>query len=506
MFPTLKKFLRTILIFILIFAWIFSGWPQIWKNPPFPPAIQEARASTTITNSPSSNTGSAWTNPTNAYADDSSYANITAGNPSGSNVWGNYGFSLSGSTITQVRVRYDAWSVGVSGQSVTRQATSDLSNTGGFTTSPLFSKINDSSDSTMIVGTTNAGGRVTFGFTAFAVPTNSTIQSIAIHYRHRSTTTSNAYAHGAAIKVGSTYYSMKDTAGWDTGHTTGVASGSAIEDHIYTGTTDPSTGAAWTVSAVNALTEFGVASTDFNPDANFYQVDITVNYTEIDDQIKVDVSWNGGSNWSSTQNTTMTSAEATTWYDVTGATSWTPANLVDGQLQVRALAQSVNSAEVVRLDWLPVEVTYTPPGPSITTPSSVQMPNYTLGGVGYAERNFEDVSALVQVTAYAGFTVTVSSTNLGPNPNNTILNSSVKLKTDGTASSNPTKITNCTGFSGITETASGEYSLDSARTIVTTSSGSGTCDIYPTIRVYISNSGTYVEQDSGTLTFTVTSP
>ena len=35
--------------------------------------------------------------------------------------------------------------------------------------------------------------------------------------------------------------------------------------------------------------------------------------------------------------------------------------LADGQLQVRALAQSVNNAEVVRLDWLPVEVTYSVP-------------------------------------------------------------------------------------------------------------------------------------------------
>ncbi len=77
-----------------------------------------------------------------------------------------------------------------------------------------------------------------------------------------------------------------------------------------------------------------------------------------DDQIKVDVSWNGGTNWSSTQNTTLTSTEATYWYDVTAATTWTPANLANGQLQVRALAQSVNTAEIVNLDWLPVEVTY----------------------------------------------------------------------------------------------------------------------------------------------------
>lgn len=32
------------LIIFLIFSWVFSGWPQIWQNPPFPPKIQEAQA------------------------------------------------------------------------------------------------------------------------------------------------------------------------------------------------------------------------------------------------------------------------------------------------------------------------------------------------------------------------------------------------------------------------------------------------------------------------------
>lgn len=40
MFPSLKKFLKIILIFLLVFAWVFSGWPQIWQNPPIPPEIQ----------------------------------------------------------------------------------------------------------------------------------------------------------------------------------------------------------------------------------------------------------------------------------------------------------------------------------------------------------------------------------------------------------------------------------------------------------------------------------
>jgi hypothetical protein len=216
-------------------------------------------------------------------------------------------------------------------------------------------------------------------------------------------------------------------------------------------------------------------------------------------------------------NTPALQGTFSTGVNFSGLVSWTtrngsaisvPAGLRASSTIVRfrltnnlATGSSTSAAVTLRQDTITLTITYTLPS-SITAPSSVQMPDYTLGGAGYSERNFSDVSALVQVTAGAGFTVTVSSTNL-TGTNNTISNTNVKLKTDGAAGANPTQILNCGGYSGIAETASGEYSLDTAQTIVTTSSGSGTCDIYPTIRVYISNISSYVEQDTGTLTFTV---
>ena len=71
----------------------------------FAPNVVYAAAGT---NSPTTNTGSSWTNPTQAYTDGGTAATITSAKPSGNNVWGTYGFSLTGYTITQVRVRYDA--------------------------------------------------------------------------------------------------------------------------------------------------------------------------------------------------------------------------------------------------------------------------------------------------------------------------------------------------------------------------------------------------------------
>lgn len=41
---TAVRIFRSIFVFVLAFGWIFSGWPQIWQNPPFPPKIQEAKA------------------------------------------------------------------------------------------------------------------------------------------------------------------------------------------------------------------------------------------------------------------------------------------------------------------------------------------------------------------------------------------------------------------------------------------------------------------------------
>jgi len=35
---------RFLLVFVIISGWMFSGWPQIWQNPPFPPKIQKAQA------------------------------------------------------------------------------------------------------------------------------------------------------------------------------------------------------------------------------------------------------------------------------------------------------------------------------------------------------------------------------------------------------------------------------------------------------------------------------
>ncbi|MBN1643533.1 MAG: hypothetical protein JW856_01745 [Dehalococcoidales bacterium] len=507
-----------------------SGNTGYWTNPgnayssnnqytTFAPIISQA------TNNPSSNTGTAWTNPANAYTDGSGYASITSGTPSGSNSWGDYGFSLTGNDITQVRVRYDAWSAGGSA-TTSKNPTANTNGTAPWT-NPANAYASDGSYATAGPSntvTTNAptanSGAWTSPANAYADDTNYASDGTNNHthiysaygFSVSGTVTSvrvnvlgycsgnddiklELSANGGSswlatsstvnLGTGSPADNWIDCTGWTTwtsaninsnqiqARVTHVKSGGAdtvyldylpIEvttsiftnkDQIYTtfGITDPATsspitkveigyeafatatqqldfytsangGSSWSsvhtsgnlatsdpgsytyidVTADQTWTWALLNDTNFQlkvitrllsgaPTFNLDALVVRVTYTEFGDEIRVDVSWNNGGNWSSTQNTVLTSSETTTWYDVTSATTWTPANLANGQLLVRALAyRNGTVAEEVRLDWLTVEVNY-------TTDSSTFYHTYSTYGIdltGYLISKVE-----VGVEAYA---------------------------------------------------------------------------------------------------------
>ncbi|MEK7566151.1 MAG: hypothetical protein AAB494_00560, partial [Patescibacteria group bacterium] len=72
-----NKFGKFFLVFLLIFAWIFSGWPQISN---FPPQLQQVRAATGGPSFPTSGVNdssigtTAWTAPGNVTASDNTRA------------------------------------------------------------------------------------------------------------------------------------------------------------------------------------------------------------------------------------------------------------------------------------------------------------------------------------------------------------------------------------------------------------------------------------------------
>jgi hypothetical protein len=129
-------------------------------------------------------------------------------------------------------------------------------------------------DSDFITGTTNTGtDYALFTFPAFSVPVGSPINYLRIYYR------ANEYSSGtnnirAAIKAGGTVYSTTDS---------GKNPGTSFTTYSYTFNTNPKTGSAWTVNDINgiganALQQFGVSSTDLNPNIQVSMVYAVVNY------------------------------------------------------------------------------------------------------------------------------------------------------------------------------------------------------------------------------------
>jgi len=157
----------------------------------------------------------------------------------------------------------------------------------------------------------------------------------------------------SAIKVGGTLYGATDP---------GVNTTASFTTYSYAFTNNPKTDSAWTVADINGtganpLQEIGVYTNNTTPNVSVSGLYAVVNYTGYN-QIRVDVSWDGGISWSSKQTTTLTGSEVTYWYDVTSATTWTPAKLDNANFRVRVDAYTVGIASEVRLDWIPVEVNY----------------------------------------------------------------------------------------------------------------------------------------------------
>ncbi len=119
-----RRTLKISAVFVIVFAWIFSGWPQVWQNPEFPPKIEKVMASTTgqvyptlgetIAESPwLDNT---WTTPTNIYSDNTATAHVTAASYDANDqtyVLKATGFDFSSipdnSTIDGVTIRMNSW-------------------------------------------------------------------------------------------------------------------------------------------------------------------------------------------------------------------------------------------------------------------------------------------------------------------------------------------------------------------------------------------------------------
>jgi hypothetical protein len=333
----------------------------------------------TATNSPSTSTGG-WTNPTNAYADGTNYASaISTGTPSAT--YGNYGFNLTGKTITQVRVRYDAWSAGASitpeyeyydtGDDDANSAYQQyklcqtFSRSTGFTISKvtlLLYRLGSPGTVTASIYATTGSPAYPTGSALISGTTNGNTLPTGSPYEWREIVLVSSYA----LSANTTYAIVVTSAG---------GNGSNAVCWRYDGSSP-----TYNNGMYGRSTSAGVWSTgsmDNTKDDMFREYGLG---TEYNDQIRVDVSWDAGTSWSTKQATTLTSSETTYWYDVTSATTWDATKLNVTNFKVSVDAYTQGTAEEVRLDWLPVEVTYT--GGGYASPGTIGSQVFNTGITG----------------------------------------------------------------------------------------------------------------------------
>jgi hypothetical protein len=355
--------------------------------------------STTIaTDSPSDNSGSAWTNPTHAYTSGTSCASLTSSSPSGNNSWGKYGFSLNSDPIDKVRVRYDAWSPGATisfvgagknGKSTKGNVTPVLPT--GWAPNDIFLCIiasRDNVNSTMPAGwiAINSGTNNGSGLRSTIFYRRASAKETDPIVTHTSGSFISAYilayrgciGSGSPIDVQSSVKvnSSSKTLTFCASGTSSTkmndlivlvgATASRVTSTTYTGSPTPAEridGPDTANYPENIVADFildspgNIGSRTSTLSGSSVSTGIAIALKPDMPDIRVDASWDGGSSWSAKQTTTLTGNQTAYWYDVTSATSWTPEKLNDKNLQVRVDAVTNTFDAPVYLDWLPVEVT-----------------------------------------------------------------------------------------------------------------------------------------------------
>jgi hypothetical protein len=146
---------------------------------------------------------------------------------------------------------------------------------------------------------------------------------------------------------------------WSAVHTTADLAATDNDSPSYI---DVTSDFGWTWTGLNDTNLKVKVVTNYVSGAPAWSLDaliVRVTYNGLDnEQIRFRVTWDGGSTWSSYSTNATNSAESSYWYDFTSATSWTGSKLSDANFKVSVEAVTVGDTGDVRLDWIPVEVTY----------------------------------------------------------------------------------------------------------------------------------------------------
>ncbi len=171
---------------------------------------------------------------------------------------------------------FNNWNRSYDGSSQTRVPTGDGNNHGTWNSSPRWDDVDETTpnDSDYITGTTDSGENYQlFTFSPFSIPAGSPIANLNIYFRARDSSSGTNNIR-ASIKVNGNRYEA----------VLSENPGTAFTTYGYSFSINPDTGLDWTVDDLNGtgsspLEQFGVFSTDLNPDIRVSMVYAEVNFS-----------------------------------------------------------------------------------------------------------------------------------------------------------------------------------------------------------------------------------
>jgi hypothetical protein len=299
--------------------------------------IEVTYSAATVSTDNAASNSAGWTNPANAYSDGSGYASSTTdGNQQ---VYSGYSFSLpSNATVTQVRVRLDAYYNGGGGDD---KILLGVSNGTWLSTTQELSLTWSEATSWVNV-------------TSWANWTPTSINGILTRVNH--------VRYGSSTdEVRLDYISVEVTCAIPYNVTQSPSSNSVSWINPANAYAD---GSSYAYSANDGDQQvYGGYGFSIPSGTQIAQVLVRLDaWCATDDDVMVEVSSDGGLTWlATTQTLSVATSETTYWVNVTSWASWTPAMINSDNIKARVTHVAVSSADEVRLDWIPINVTYTIP-------------------------------------------------------------------------------------------------------------------------------------------------
>jgi len=171
---------------------------------------------------------------------------------------------------------FNNWSRSTDDGSDTRVPTSDGDISGIWNTAPCWDDVDETTqnDADYMTGTTDSGGYKLFNFSAFNVPAGCSITNLTVYVRAKKLASSSADMRPDIKVNGTRHY---PTSGNN-------PSSSSFTTYSYSWDTNPDTSSAWTAADINGtgthpLQQFGVYTSDLNPDVEVSMVYVKVDYT-----------------------------------------------------------------------------------------------------------------------------------------------------------------------------------------------------------------------------------